>query len=291
MGCGMNFRDYFASGTGPIVSFEVFPPKTAKAQEQLDRVLPRLLALKPAYMTVTYGALGSTQERTIEIAARIKKELGFEVASHLTCVGSSREEIDRILDRLTQNGIENIVALRGDPPKGAKTFVPPEGGFCHASELVAHIKQTGRFGIAVAGYPEKHVEAPNLDTDLAYLKQKVEAGGDIVITQLFYDNARFFAFEKKLRSAGITAPLVPGLLPIQSFSQVQRIASLCGAKIPRELEAELEAAGQDAQRVEEAGNRWAVAQCRELLEHGVPGFHFYVLNRAAPMEKILAELG
>jgi len=287
----MKFRDSFASKTGPVISFEVFPPKTAKAQEQLDRALPRLLSLKPAYMTVTYGALGSTQASTIEIASRIKKDFGFEVASHLTCVGSSQEEIDRILDRLTESGIENIVALRGDPPKGEETFVAPEGGFRHASELVAHIKQTGRFGIAVAGYPEKHIEAPDLDTDLAYLKRKIEAGGDIVITQLFYDNARFFAFEKKLRSSGVTAPLVPGLLPIQSFSQIQRITSLCGATIPRELEAELEAAGQDRARVEEVGNRWTVAQCRELLDHGVPGVHFYVLNRAAPMEKILAELG
>jgi methylenetetrahydrofolate reductase (NADPH) len=287
----MKFLEAFASGADPIVSFEVFPPKTEKAEEQLERVLPRLLSLKPAFMTVTYGALGSTQARTIEIASRIKKDFSCEVASHLTCVSSSREEIDRILDLLTESGIENIVALRGDPPSGEGAFVAPEGGFHHASELVAHIKQTGRFGIAVAGYPEKHIEAPDLDTDLAYLKGKVEAGGDIVITQLFYDNARFFAFEKKLRSLGVTAPVVPGLLPIQSFSQVRRITSLCGAKLPPELETELEAAGEDRERVEEVGNRWAVAQCRELLDHGVPGLHFYVLNRAAPMEKIMAELG
>ncbi len=286
----MRFAEYFASRKGPVISFEVFPPKTDKAMEHLLEILPRLLALRPSYMTVTYGALGSTQARTLEIASLIKKAHGFEAASHLTCVGASREDIDRILARLTASGIENVIALRGDPPKGETYFVPAEGGFCHANELVAHIKATGRFGIAVAGYPEKHIEAPDIDTDLRYLKRKVEAGADIVVTQLFYDNADYFAYERRVRALGIKVPVVPGLLPIQSYSQIQRITSLCGAKIPSALRAALEAAGDDAAKVEEIGIRWTVEQCRGLLSGGAPGIHFYVLNRAAQMEKILAQI-
>ncbi len=185
----MKFAEYFSAREGPVISFEVFPPRSDKAAEQLDRALPRLLALKPTYMTVTYGAFGSNQERTLEIAASIKAEHGVETASHLTCVGHSREELDGILRRLERTGIENIVALRGDPPQGEATFVAPEGGFRHADELVAHIRSGHDFGVAVAGYPEKHIEAVDLETDLRNLKRKVDAGGDIVITQLFYDNA------------------------------------------------------------------------------------------------------
>jgi methylenetetrahydrofolate reductase (NADPH) len=286
----MRFVEHFASRKGPVISFEVFPPKTEKALEQLLDVLPRLIALQPSYMTVTYGALGSTQARTLEIASLIRKRYRFDAASHLTCVGASREEIDSILNRLTDEGIENIVALRGDPPQGETKFVAPEGGFRHASELVAHIKRTARFGIAVAGYPEKHIEAPDLATDMRHLKAKVDAGADVVVTQLFYDNADFFAFERKLRALGVKVPLVPGLLPIQSFSQIKRITSLCGAKIPPALHGELDAAGDDEAKVQEIGVRWTVDQCRELLARGVPGIHFYVLNRAAHMEKILAQI-
>ncbi|HVR72884.1 MAG TPA: methylenetetrahydrofolate reductase [NAD(P)H], partial [Planctomycetota bacterium] len=286
----MRFAEYFASRTGPVISFEVYPPKTDKAMSQLEDALPRLIALCPSYMTVTYGAFGTTQARTLEIAARIKEVHGLETASHLTCVGSSRDEIDGILDRLTDHGIENIVALRGDPPAGQEHFVAPAGGFAHGSDLVAHIRKTGRFGLAVAGYPEKHRDAPDLETDMRYLKLKVEAGGDIIITQLFYDNADFFAFERKLRALGVKAPLVPGLLPIQSFSQIQRLASLCGSRIPPLLKKELEAAGDDEERTQDVGIRWTVAQCRELLARGVPGIHFYVLNRAAPMERIMTAL-
>jgi methylenetetrahydrofolate reductase (NADPH) len=285
----MRFAKYFLS-RGPVISFEVFPPKTERAMADLEAVLPRLVALKPSYMTVTYGALGTTQARTIEIAASIRRRHGLETASHLTCVGSSRKEIDAILERLTASGIENIVALRGDPPQGETRFVPPEGGFRHANELVAHIRKTGRFGIAVAGYPEKHVEAPDMETDLANLKRKVEAGGDIVITQLFYDNEDFFAFERRVRAMGVAVPVVPGLLPIQSFAQVKKITGLCGSKIPPDLHRELEAAGDDAAAVQEIGIRWTALQAKDLLRRGAPGIHFYVLNRAAHMERILAEM-
>src|SRR5436309_2284252 len=168
----MRFSEFFAARKGPVVSFEVFPPKNEKGMADLLEVLPRLVALKPSYMTVTYGAMGSTQARTIEIATLLRRTYRLETASHLTCVGASREEIDKILERLTAGGIENIVALRGDPPRGEASFVPPPGGFSHANELVSHIKKTRRFGVAVAGYPEKHIEAPDPKTDLEHLKRK-----------------------------------------------------------------------------------------------------------------------
>jgi methylenetetrahydrofolate reductase (NADPH) len=241
-------------------------------------------------MTVTYGALGSTQAKTVEIAAAIRREHGLTTASHLTCVGASRKEIDGILDRLTAQGIENIVALRGDPPKGETEFRAPEGGFHHANELVEHLRRTGRFGIAVAGYPEKHIEAPDMETDLGNLKRKVEAGADVIITQLFYENARFYEFEERARALGIQVPIVPGLLPIQSAAQTRRITGLCGATIPDELREELDRAGDDESLAGEIGIRWCVAQCRDLLRRGAPGIHFYVLNRARHMERILGQV-
>lgn len=286
----MRFADYFRNRQGPVISFEVFPPRTDNAAVQLERALPRLIALEPSYMTVTYGAFGSNQERTLEIAASIKAEHGIETASHLTCVGHSRDELDRILERLKRTGIDNIVALRGDPPQGEEAFVAPEGGFRHANELVEHIRAGFDFGLAVAGYPEKHVEAVDLETDLLNLKRKVDAGGDIVITQLFFDNADYYRFVAEARKIGIGVPIVPGLLPIQSFGQIKRIASLCGARIPTELHGELQAAEQNPAEVKDIGVRWAVEQVRDLLAHDAPGIHFYVLNRAHHMERILAAL-
>jgi methylenetetrahydrofolate reductase (NADPH) len=286
----MQFKDYFGSARGPVVSFELFPPKTDKAFESLRSALPRLAALAPSYMTVTYGAMGSTRERTLEVAALIRRQHGVETASHLTCVGATREEIDAQLERIRAEGIENIVALRGDPPQGQERFVAVDGGFRHGNELVAHIRGRGGFGIAVAGYPEKHIEAPDVETDLHNLKRKVEAGADIVITQLFYENADYFRFVERVRALGLKLPVVPGLLPIQSLAQIQRIAGLCGAKIPAALLAELEAAGVDEAAVRDAGARWALEQCRELLARGAPGVHFYVLNRAEQMERIIGAL-
>ena len=286
----MRFADFFASPGHPVVSIEVYPPKSEKAMRDLQEVLPRLVALRPDFMTVTYGAMGSTQARTLEVAALIRREYGLETASHLTCVGATRTEIDGILDRLVAGRIENVVALRGDPPQGEKHFVATEGGFAHASELVAHLRSRGQFGVAVAGYPEKHIEAPDLETDMAHLKSKVAAGADLVITQLFFDNKDYFAFVRRLRELGVTVPVVPGLLPIQSYSQIQRITGLCGAKIPEELRRELEAAGGDEKAMAEIGIRWTVSQCRGLLSGGAPGIHFYVLNRAGHMEKIIPQI-
>jgi methylenetetrahydrofolate reductase (NADPH) len=291
----MRFAEFYAGTTGPHISFEVFPPKTDAAMLSLRRVLPELIDLQPSYMTVTYGALGSTRERTLEIAALLKQEYGMESACHLTCVGSSRADLDRILDDIHRAGIENIVALRGDPPRGESAFVPPPDGYGHANELVAHIRRrhgdgAGGFGLAVAGYPEKHIESPDAAADLRYFVNKVNAGADLVITQLFYDNADFFSFVDSARALGVSKPIVPGLLPVLSAKQVRRITSLCGAKIPPPLLAELEAAGDDDGRAEEIGIRQCVAQASELLRRGVPGIHFYVLNKSSHMRRIMQQL-
>ncbi|MHB1426430.1 MAG: methylenetetrahydrofolate reductase [NAD(P)H] [Gemmataceae bacterium] len=288
----MRFPEFYAGDAGPHISFEVFPPKTDAAMESLRRVVPELIDLGPSYMTVTYGALGSTRERTLEIAALIKREYGMESACHLTCVGSSRADLDRILDDIRASGVENIVALRGDPPRGETAFVPPPDGYCHGNELVAHIRRrhADGFGLAVAGYPEKHVESPDADSDLRHFKNKVDSGADIAITQLFYDNADFFAFVAAARAIGVAKPIVPGLLPILSAKQVRRITSMCGSKIPSVLHDELEAAGDDDGRAEEVGIRQCVAQAAELLRRGVPGIHFYVLNKSSHMRRIMRQL-
>ena len=292
----MKFTDFFRNRSGPVISFEVFPPKTDAAMHQLRRVLPELIALRPSYMTVTYGALGSTRQRTLEIASLIRQEYAMETACHLTCVGSSKSDLDRILGDIRRAQIENVVALRGDPPKGEAQFVPPPDGYRHAVELVAHIRRyTGdngfdRFGVAVAGYPEKHVEAPDLATDIRHLKQKVDAGADLVITQLFYDNADFYRFVELARAAGVSVPIVPGLLPIQSAKQIRRITSLCGAKIPPALESELAAAADNDPAAEDVGVRQTIAQATDLLRHGAPGIHFYVLNKSTHMARIFEHL-
>lgn len=293
----LRFPDiYQVRRTRPVISFEVFPPKTDAALANLLHVLPELAALRPDFMTVTYGAMGTTQTRTLELSLQIKDRFRVPTACHLTCVGATRRELESTLDEIRAKGIRNVVALRGDPPQGQAEFVPPEDGFAHANELVAYIRQCERernqepFGIAVAGYPEKHIEAPDTVTDLANLKRKVMAGADVVITQLFFDNALYFDFVLRARAIGITQPIVPGLMPILSVKQLLRITSMCGASIPDHMRPLLEAAGDDPQRAEDVGVRQCVAQARGLLERGVPGIHFYVLNRSGPMRRIVQQL-
>ena len=288
----MRFLDYF-SGDKPVISFEIYPPQTPRGMRALKtRVVPNLLKLNPSYMTVTYGAGGSTRAKTLEIASLIQNEFGLTAACHLTCVGSSRTDIDGILQAIRATGIRNIVALRGDPPRGEDAFVPPRDGFAHGNELVAHIRsiepKDDAFGLAVAGYPEKHLEAPDFETDIANLKRKVESGGDIVITQLFYTNDHFFRFVDRVRAANITAPIVPGLMPILSAGQIQRIASLCGAEIPAALQAQLNRATEDD--AVQVGIDQCIAQATELLGQGAPGIHFYVLNRSTHMRPIIKAL-
>jgi methylenetetrahydrofolate reductase (NADPH) len=292
----MRFAEIYAQNQRPIFSFEVFPPKTEAAYDSLKTVLPQLVALKPDFMTVTYGALGSTRDRTLEIATLIRNRYGLETACHLTCVGSSRSDIDRLLDQIRAAGLQNIVALRGDPPQGQTTFVPAPDGFSHANELVIHIRSRQAregwepLGIGVAGYPEVHVEAPSLAADLTCLKRKVEAGADAIITQLFYDNQFYHKFVAEARALGIKAPIIPGLLPILSAKQVLRITQLCRCHMPTQLIQQLTDAGDDLQASEEIGVRQCVAQAKDLIAHGVPGIHFYVFNKASHLTRILAEL-
>ena len=292
----MRFPEYFKDGGKPIISFEIFPPKTDKGMGPLLEIIPELVALGPDYITVTYGAMGSTQHRTLEIASLIKNVYKMETACHLTCVGASRNELDEILRRISDSSIRNIVALRGDPPQGDKTFIPPSDGYAHANQLVEHIRrlesEKGQepFGIAVAGYPEKHIEAPSMEIDIANLKRKVEAGGDIIITQLFFDNEFFFNFVERARTAGITVPIIPGLMPILSVKQIKRITSMCGSSIPHELQLELESAADDDEKASEIGIRQCIRQAKDLLSHGVSGIHFYVLNKSTHIRKIIEAL-
>lgn len=292
----MRFSEYFKDGRRPIISFEIFPPKTDKAMETLFHEIPQLVALCPDYITVTYGAMGSTRERTLEIASLIRNRYGMETACHLTCVGTSRTELDEILKRIFSAGIRNIVVLRGDPPKGEGVFTPPLDGYSHANELVEHIRrferQRGReyFGIAVAGYPEKHIEAPSMESDIANLKRKVEAGADIIITQLFFDNAFFFDFVERVRAADITVPIIPGLMPILSVNQIQRITSMCGSSIPPDLQRELNDAADNDEKANEIGVRQCIRQAQDLIRRGAPGIHFYVLNKSACIRQIMEAL-
>lgn len=286
----MRFKDYYERKE-PTISFELFPPKTEEGLKKLEARLPRLIELDPSFISVTYGAMGSTRGRTLEIASKIHREFGLETAHHLTCVGASRDEIQNILEDIRETGIENIVALRGDPPKGESEFQAPEDGYSHAIELVEHIHNFGGFGIAVAGYPEKHIEAPDFETDLHYLKDKAEAGADVIITQLFYDNSFFYRFVERCQAIGIRQPIVPGLLPVLNVQQIQRITSMCGSSIPEDLLRRLQAVEDDQDRVLDVGIRHTSRQAQDLLEQGVPGIHFYVLNRYFHIAEIMAELG
>jgi methylenetetrahydrofolate reductase (NADPH) len=275
----------------PVFSFEFFPPRSADGERALLRTIGALRALEPSFVSVTYGAGGRTREKTIEIVTRIKREFGLEVMAHLTCVGHDRDEIATILARLDAAGFENLLALRGDPPAGAVPFVPPPNGFAFASELVHFIRQRGyTFCLAGGGYPEGHPECRDLTRDVEHLRCKVEAGVEVVITQLFYDNADYFAFVERARRAGIAAPILPGIMPITSVAQIERIASLCGARIPPALQQRLRAAAGDDEAVRRIGIEHALAQCRALLAGGAPGIHFYTLNQSPAPAAILAAL-
>jgi methylenetetrahydrofolate reductase (NADPH) len=274
----------------PIFSFEFFPPKTEANVNQLYETLKELKKLKPAYVSVTYGAGGGTRDKTIEIVRRAKNEIGLESMAHLTCVGHSREQIKDILDELRNAGIDNVIALRGDPPKGEVNFVPHPDGFKHANELTTFIRSYYSFCIAVAGYPEGHIEAPDKETDWEYLRQKVMAGADFIITQLFFDNRDFFAFEMRMREKGVLIPIIPGIMPITNYNQLIRFTQTCGAKIPETITRDLEIIKHDLDAVEQYGIQHATRQCRELIAYGVPGIHFYTLNKSKSPQKIIENL-
>jgi methylenetetrahydrofolate reductase (NADPH) len=274
-----------------LVSFEFFPPKSLPGETALYQTIERLGPLNPAFVSVTYGAGGSSRDKTIGLVTRIKNEIGIEAMAHLTCVGHSRAELAAILDRLEANGIENVLPLRGDPPQGETAFRPAPDGFSHGNELVAFIRERGYpFCLAGAGYPEGHVECRDRVRSMQHLKQKVDAGLDFVVTQLFYDNADYRDFVTRARAAGITVPLIPGIMPITNAAQIRRIASLCGARIPASLQRALEAASGDEEETLRIGVREAIAQCRELLRDGAPGIHFYTLNKSPATRAIFEQL-
>lgn len=286
----MRIRDLFDRGQ-PVFSFEFFPPRTEAGERGLLRTIESLRPLAPGFVSVTYGAGGSTREKTLEIVSRVKREHGIEAMAHLTCVGHDRDQIAAILDRLAAAGLENVLPLRGDPPRGDTSFVKPENGFGFASELVAFIRERGYdFCLAGAAYPEGHPECRDLDRDVANLCRKVAAGVDVLITQLFYDNADYFAFVDRARAAGITTPILPGIMPITNVPQIERIATLSQARIPDALRAKMHAAEGDDQAVLRVGVEHALAQCRGLLAGGAPGVHFYTLNQSPATTAILAEL-
>jgi methylenetetrahydrofolate reductase (NADPH) len=286
----MDIPDLFARAKAPIFSLEFFLPKNPADIGTFLETVKGLKSLDPAFVTLTYGAGGSERNATVETAGRIQQELGIETCCHLTCISHTRAEIDSLLGQIRRKGIKHIVALRGDAPKDGSAKPVGQRDFGYARDLIEHIKKTGGFRQAVAGYPEAHPEAPSADFDLKNLKAKVDAGGDWVVTQLFFDNQDYFEFVKKSRALGVKVPIVPGIMPVTGYAQLKRFTQLCGSKIPAELAARLEKVQTDPEAVIACGIEWATAQCRELLERGAPGIHFYTLNRSRSTTEILRRL-
>jgi methylenetetrahydrofolate reductase (NADPH) len=274
----------------PFFSFEFFPPKDDAGSKQLFTTIETLEPLRPAFVSITYGAGGTTRARTVALAKQIQSETGLTVVAHVTCVGSTRGELRALFDELARAGIQNVLALRGDPPKGESAFVPPEGGFAYAAELIAMLKRNYDFCIGAACYPETHVEAASPQADLDRLKEKVDAGADFLVSQLFFDNEKYFEFEARARAAGIDAPIVPGLMPITNFDQIQRFTAMCGATIPPKLRVEMEARRGDARAIEDLGVSFASMQATGLLAHGAPGIHFYTLNRSPATRAVVSAI-
>ena len=287
----MHIRDLL-SQQQPCFSFEFFPPRTREGAEQLYKSMVDLVLLRPSYVSVTYGAGGSTRELTHGLIIRIREHTGLTVVSHMTCVGSTKADIGEILREYREHGIDDIMALRGDPPKGETSFRQPEGGFAHAADLVAFVR--GSFpgmGIGVAGFPEGHAETPNRLIEMDHLKAKVDAGADYICTQLFFDNRDFYDFCERCEIAGITVPIIAGIMPVASLKGMQRMAELAlGARFPARLIKSLVRA-KDDEYVERVGIHWATEQVRDLIDHGVKGVHFYTLNRSKATLTIYETLG
>ncbi|MBX7244999.1 MAG: methylenetetrahydrofolate reductase [NAD(P)H] [Candidatus Sumerlaeaceae bacterium] len=291
----MQLKEIYATHN-PAISIEFFPPKTPQGDENLAARIAVIRKLQPAFCSVTYGAGGSTRDKTLWWARRLKEEFGFEVMCHLTCVGHSRAEVEEVLRNLKAMGVENIIALRGDPPAGVAEWRPHPDGFHHASELVAAARQIGGFSIAVAGFPELHPEAESRESDLLHLREKVDAGADAIITQLFLDNQDYFRFVDSARATGITVPIVPGILPFRTVAQLRKFTTVYSrtktgpAHIPERLEARLAQVENDDAAAYQLGIEYATEQCRELLDRGAPGIHFFCLNESHAVETILRNL-
>ena len=274
----------------PVFSVEFFPPKTEEGRVQLMETARTLSSLELDFVSVTYGAGGSNRDGTVDITTALKDEVGLEVMAHLSCVGETKEGLAATLDRLAETGIENIFALRGDPPRGETNFVQPEGGLGSSAELTAFIKDNYDFAVGGACFPEVHPEAPDLDTDLNYLKHKVDSGAEFLITQLFFDNKAYFDFVDAAREKGIDVPILAGIIPVTGYAHTKRICDLCDATIPAHLEQAMLAAEGDAEAEFNLGVAYAAQQCAELLAAGAPGIHFYALNKAPATRAVLGAL-
>jgi methylenetetrahydrofolate reductase (NADPH) len=274
----------------PVFSFEFFPPKTEKGVRDLFSTLDELRRLEPDFVSVTYPLDRSRRHLTLEIVSRIRSEIGIEAMAHLTCVDASREEIREVLERLEAEGIDNILALRGDPPNEQETVIRREEWFLHASDLAKYVREHFSFCIGGAAHPEKHPEAPDFETDLEHLRRKVQAGCEFLITQLFFTNDDYFKLVDRAREIGIDVPIVPGIMPITSVPGIKRMAQINGSSLPADFLAQLERIQDDARAVEALGVAYARTQCQELLEKEVPGIHFYTLNRSPATRKVLSYL-
>jgi methylenetetrahydrofolate reductase (NADPH) len=277
-------------GDEPTFSFEFFPPKTAAGEENFERALQELAPLEPSFVSVTYGAGGTTRDKTVETVRHIKEDHGLEAMAHFTCVGATTEELRVTLEEIRAAGIDNVLALRGDPPRGQEEWTASEGGLEYSHQLVSLLRDDYDFAIAAACFPETHIHATSPEDDLRYLKHKVDAGVDYLITQLFFDNELYFDFVERARAIGITVPIIPGVMPITGYGQIARITSLCGATMPEHVLAELDARQDDAEAVAEFGVSYATMQCADLLAKGAPGIHFCTLNRSPATRAILSAL-
>ncbi|MFM2081627.1 MAG: methylenetetrahydrofolate reductase [Verrucomicrobiota bacterium] len=276
----------------PVVSFEFFPPKTDEGDRNLlEKTIPALLAAKPDFCSVTYGAGGSTRDKTLMIVDAIQRQHKLPALAHLTCVGHTREQVGELLQKIRALNCKNILALRGDPPPGSE-FQATAGGFEFSSQLVKFIRETGDFSIGVAGFPEGHIACKaGKQQDWDYLAEKISNGADFVVTQLFFDNADYFEFRDALTKRGVNVPLIPGIIPILSATQIKRFTALCGSKIPAKLAARLDALGTDDAASAEFGIEYATQQCAELIAQGAPGVHFYTLNKAPSCVRVVQNLG
>ena len=277
-------------GPEPTFSFEFFPPKTPEGEANFERALTELAPLAPSFVSVTYGAGGTTRDKTVETVRHIRDELGLEAMAHFTCVGATTEELRGTLEEIREAGIENVLALRGDPPRGQSEWVASEGGLEFSHQLVSLLREDYDFSIAAACFPETHIHATSPEDDLRYLKEKVDAGVDYLITQLFFDNELYFDFVGRARAIGIDVPIIPGIMPITGYGQIAKITSMCGATMPEHVLGVLDARHDDPQAVADFGVSYATMQCADLLAKGAPGIHFCTLNRSPATRSILSTL-
>jgi methylenetetrahydrofolate reductase (NADH) len=274
----------------PVFSFESFPPKTDEGHQTLRNTLEVLKDDQPNFVSVTYGAGGTTRNTTVEITKTIKRDFGIEAMAHLSCVGEPRKRLVELLEEIQASGIQNVLALRGDPPRGETTWKPHPGGLSYSVELIRLIKDNFDFCVGAAGFPEVHLDAPDRASDLRYAKAKIDAGADFLITQLFFDNEAYFEYVEDARGVGVEVPIVPGIMPITNYGQIHRFTDMCGATIPEDLERQLTGRADDPEAVAELGVAYATLQCSDLLARGAPGIHFYTLNRSPATRAILAAL-